>query len=316
MNINFNRGNVDYLAEGVNGLYKTEWGSSMTKPSTGDYILMEGHPVGLVRGWDYDGWYTTDDFNYANGVYTLKDGVADIAPGILGTIYGTDTGKPTDQVAYPGVMKLKDRDGNGVVDEDDVDIIGDMTPVHTGGLNINATYKWLDVQLGFTWSYGNEVYNANRLGAWYGSKQDGLYRNRLSELSNAYKVFDIQAGQLTRVTDPAQLDALNAGAEYYLPYHENPVVSSFGIEDGSYLRLNTLTLGYTVPKHLLAKVGMNKLRVYGTVYNLLTLTGYSGLDPEVSTNTAQGGAKYPTLGLDWGAYPRARSFVVGLNIEF
>ncbi|MDR0729764.1 MAG: TonB-dependent receptor [Prevotellaceae bacterium] len=316
MNINFNRGNVDALDEGVNGLYKTEWGSSMTKPNMGDYILMEGRPVGLVRGWVYDGWYTPDDFTYDDGIYTLKDGVPDIAAGILGTVYGTDANKPSGQSAYPGVMKLRDTDGSGTVDDDDVDVIGDMNPVHTGGLTISATYKDFDLALGFNWSYGNEVYNANRLGAWYGSKQDGLYRNRLDELTGAYKIYDIQGGQLTRIHDPAALNALNASASYYLPYHENPVVTTFGIEDGSFLRLNNLTVGYTLPKPLLRKAGIANLRLYGTIYNLLTLTGYSGLDPEVNTNTRQGPAQYPTLGLDWGAYPRARSFVLGVNLEF
>lgn len=67
---------------------------------------------------------------------------------------------------------------------------------------------------------------------------------------------------------------------------------------------------------VLHKAGLSKLRIYGTIYNLFTLTGYSGLDPEVSANTSQNKAKYPTVGLDWGTYPRARSFVVGLNLAF
>ena len=92
--------------------------------------------------------------------------------------------------------------------------------------------------------------------------------------------------------------------------------SSIAIEDGSYLRLNTLTLGYSLPDKVLHKAGLSKLRIYGTIYNLFTLTGYSGLDPEVSANTSQNKAKYPTVGLDWGTYPRARSFVVGLNLAF
>ena len=82
------------------------------------------------------------------------------------------------------------------------------------------------------------------------------------------------------------------------------------------LRLNTLTLGYSLPDKVLHKAGLSKLRIYGTIYNLFTLTGYSGLDPEVSANTSQNKAKYPTVGLDWGTYPRARSFVVGLNLAF
>jgi TonB-dependent starch-binding outer membrane protein SusC len=109
---------------------------------------------------------------------------------------------------------------------------------------------------------------------------------------------------------------LNANATTFLPYHENPVVSTLGIEDGSFLRLNTVTLGYTLPEGLIQKMKINKLRVYASIFNALTFTKYKGLDPEVNTNMSQGGAQYPTIGLDWGAYPRARSFTAGLNIEF
>ena len=77
-----------------------------------------------------------------------------------------------------------------------------------------------------------------------------------------------------------------------------------------------MTLGYTLPKAWLNKAGISNLRVYGTVYNLFTITGYSGLDPEVSANANLNHAVYPTPGLDWGTYPRARSFVVGVNLSF
>jgi TonB-linked SusC/RagA family outer membrane protein len=315
-NINFNRGNVDELAPGVNGLYKTQWGSSMTQPNTGDYILKQGSPVGLVRGYQYDGWYKVEDFTYANGVYTLKTGVPDIGAGIIGTVYGTTGKKPGAQVAYPGVVKFKDISGDGVVNEKDVDVIGNMNPKHTGGFNVQGNYKNLDFSLGFNWSYGNQIYNANYLAAFYGSKEDGLYKNRLNYLSSSFKIYDIQAGQLVSVTDPTALTALNTNATSFLPYHENPVVSTFGIQDGSYLRLNNVTIGYTVPKDLTKKVGLSKVRFYGTIYNAFIWTNYPGLDPEVNTNTSQGSAQYPTTGLDWGSYPRARSFTFGLNVEF
>jgi hypothetical protein len=315
-NINFNRGSVDELAPGVNGLYKTQWGSTMTQPNTGDYILQVGEPVGMVRGYTYLGWYTVDDFTYSNGVYTLKSGVPDIASGILGTVYGTTAHKPAGQSAYPGVIKFKDVNGDGVVDEKDVAVIGNMNPKHTGGFNLNAGYKNLDLALNFNWSYGNKVYNANYLAAFYGSKEDGLYRNRLNYLFGAYRIYDIQNGQLVSITDPVQLNALNAGATTFLPYHENPVVSTLGIQDGSFLRLNTVTLGYSLPKNLIGKASMTRLRIYASIYNALTFTKYPGLDPEVNTNMNQGSAQYPTLGLDWGSYPRARSFTFGLNLEF
>jgi TonB-linked SusC/RagA family outer membrane protein len=317
-NINFNRGRIDALAPGVTGLYKSQWGSTMTQPNTGDYILQVGKPVGQVRGYTYDGWYTTDDFTYANGVYTLNksQGIPDISAGIIGTVFGTTANKPAGQVAHPGVIKFKDINGDGTIDEKDVTIIGDMNPKNTGGLSLNASYKSIDFAANFNWSYGNKVYNANYLAAFYGSKEDGLYKNRLNYLSTSYKIYDIQNGQIVKVTDPAALDALNANATTFLPFHENPVVSSLGIQDGSFLRLNTVTLGYTLPAHLTKIAHITRLRVYGSIFNALTITNYKGLDPEVNTNTGQGGAQYPTTGLDWGAYPRARSFTLGLNVEF
>lgn len=317
-NINFNKNNVDELAEGITGIYGTSW-ISQSNPSN-DYLLKEGSPVGLVRGLIYDGFYTTDDFNYVDGVYTLKPGVADVSSSIVPTFHGVDGKRPQGQVAFPGMAKYKNlnNSGNseGVIDTDDYTIIGDMNPVHTGGFNINATYKNFDLGLYFNWSYGNEIYNVNKLGSLYGYKESGVYENKLAFLKGAYKIFDIVDGNLKELKSPAELDAANANATLPLCYNEQGVVSTLGIEDGSYLRLNTMTLGYTLPKHWLNKVGISNLRVYGTVYNLFTITGYSGLDPEVSANANLNHAVYPTPGLDWGTYPRARSFVVGVNLSF
>ena len=134
--------------------------------------------------------------------------------------------------------------------------------------------------------------------------------------NNSYKYYDIQNGQLERITDPTALTTLNKNASLPSTQLQMGYVSDLGIEDGSYLRLNTLTLGYTLPKSLLSKAGISNLRVYGTIYNVFTITGYSGLDPEVSTNKNLNSARYPTPGLDWGAYPRARQFVFGLNVTF
>jgi hypothetical protein len=296
----------------------------MTQPTSGDYMLAEGQPVGLVRGYIYDGWYTVDDFTYANGIYTLKPGIPDIATGILGPVKGTDLNKPSGQTAYPGVMKLRNINDSdtastnykSVVNEKDVSTIGNMNPKFTGGLTIQGNYKIIDFTLGFNWSYGNKIYNANYLAAYTGAKEDGLYKNRLNMLSSAYKMYDIQGGQLVKVTDPAELSTLNANATTFLPYNENPVVSSLGIQDGSYLRLNTVTIGVSVPTKWLNTIKISKIRGYITVYNAYIWTKYNGLDPEVNTNTHQGSARYPTPGLDFGSYPRARSYIFGLNIEF
>ena len=161
-----------------------------------------------------------------------------------------------------------------------------------------------------------KIYNVNKLASLYCYKEGGVLQNKLSFMKDAYKIYDVVNGELVRYSDPSDLDRLNANAKYPLSYNSMGIVSSLGIENGSYLRLNTLTLGYTFPKQIINKIGMSNLRVYGTIYNLLTITGYEGLDPEVNANANQGGSVYPTTGLDWGTYPRARSYVVGLNVNF
>ena len=314
-NISFNKGNVDQLADNVSGLYGTSWASSATFP-VADYILQEGSPVGLVRGLTYDGFYTTDDFTYANGMYTLKDGIADVG-NFIGVVHGIGSDeRPEGQIAYPGVVKYKDLNDDGEINEADLGVIGNMNPIHTGGFHIGANYKNIDFAAYFNWSYGNEVYNVNKLASIYGGKENGVYENKLAMISGAYTLHDVVNGELVRYHDPADLAALNTNARLPMPYNENGVSSTLGIEDGSYLRLNTLTLGYSLPNDWIAKAKLSRLRVYASVYNVATLTGYSGLDPEVNANTAQNHAVYPTLGMDWGAYPRARTFVFGLNLGF
>jgi TonB-linked SusC/RagA family outer membrane protein len=314
-NINFNKGNVDNLAPNVTGLYGASWAGSQSYP-TSDYILLEGHPVGLVRGFTYEGFYTPADFDYSNGLYTLKKGVPDLGS-FIGVVHGLSSNDhPGNQYAYPGLPKFKDLNGDGKIDENDVSVIGNMNPIHTGGFNLNASYKNIDFGVYFNWSYGNQIYNANKLASLYGPKEAGVYQNKLAILNNSYKIYDVVNGQLVRLTTPDQLDAANANATLPLAYNEVGVTSTLGIEDGSYLRLNTLVLGYTLPKSITSKAKINNLRIYGSIYNLLTITGYSGLDPEVNTDPSHNNAIYPTTGFDFGTYPRARSFVVGLNLSF
>lgn len=317
-NINANRGNIDKLGDGINPAYSSAWGGINNTPSSGDYVFKVGQPVGLIRGWQYDGWYTTNDFNYdatGAGTYTLKPGVADIASGYIGTVYGTNNHKPGSQTAYPGVPKFKDLNGDGIINDDDLGVIGNTNPKHTGGFNLSGNYKRFDFALDFNWSYGNDIYNANHLNAYQGNKESGLYRNRLQELAGAYKIYDLVNGQITPVVAPAELDALNANASTFLPYAERTMTSTYAIEDGSFLRLNTFTLGYSIPESVLSKIGITRFRVYGSIYNVFTLTGYNGLDPEVNPDASRNG-DYPTPGLDYGSYPRARSFTVGVNVEF
>ena len=315
-NINFNRGNIDHLAEGLQSAYGTQFLQSGI-PSA-DYKLLEGKPVGIVMGYKTDGkgYYTPDDFNFdsTTGMYTLKDGVADLSKAFVSYRGGL---VPGDQQAYPGLPKFVDAFEDGMIDEKDYVEIGNMNPKHTGGFNISANYKNIDLSAYFNWSYGNDIYNANKLATLFnGNKGGGLYGNKLAIVKDSYTIYDIQNGNLVRLTTPEQLNAANTNATLPSTYLQQGYVSDIGIEDGSFLRLNTLTLGYTMPKQLLNKFKTSNIRVYGAVYNVFTLTGYSGLDPEVNTNQNMNNARYPTPGLDWGTYPRARQFVIGLNATF
>lgn len=110
-----------------------------------------------------------------------------------------------------GLPKFRNMDDdNTVIDERDVTEIGDMNPVHTGGFNINATYKNFDLGMYFNWSYGNEIYNVNKLASMYCAKESGVYQNKLAFMKDAYKVYDIVDGELVRLTTPEQLNAANA----------------------------------------------------------------------------------------------------------
>lgn len=311
---NYNKNNIDELVDNVTTQYGTGWASNVTRPNN-EYLFREGSSVGLIRGFQCDGFYTVNDFDYVNGVYTLKNGIADLST-IVGN-YPSPFTLAKDQKAFPGAIKLRDIDESGLVDENDVVDLGEVTPKHTGGFNLSATYKGFDLSASFAWQIGGSVYNATALSNMYGNKDYSIGANRLAFTKDCYKVYDVDAsGDLIAVTDPAALTALNVNAKYGLPYYENGLALSTFVEDASYLRLNTLTLGYTLPTALTKKAYIQRCRFYATATNLFTLTGYSGIDPEVNANTNLNSSTYPTLGLDFGTYPRARTYTIGLNLVF
>jgi outer membrane receptor protein involved in Fe transport len=313
---NYNKNNVEKVVEGVNADTHTNWGSSMKRPYN-DYIIREGEPVGTIFGYKSAGFYTVDDFDVNNGVWTLKSGVADHSGTVNYTGVGNKTyNTPEGQVAFPGMMKFEDTNGDGTITEDDATVIGHTMAEHTGGLNINANYKGFDFSAGFTYQIGGKVYNANAMHSMMGNKNTSYGWNRLAIIDDCWKMYDVDgSGNLVAVTDPSALAALNANAKYALPYCEYGMVLSEFVEDASYLRLNTLTLGYTLPKTLTKKIGISNLRVYFTGGNLFCLSGYDGYDPDV--NTRPGGQDgFPVPNYDWNSYPRARTYTFGLNVAF
>ncbi len=295
-NIGVNKNRINSLGELEDFGTNTNWASTQIG---NDYFVQVGQSIGLMYGYQSDGRYEVSDFDYdaTSGVYTLKNGVADNSA-VIGNV-------------IPGSMKLKDIDGDGIVDVNDNSIIGNANPTHTGGMVLNARVYGFDLSAAFNWSVGNDIYNANKI-EFNTANQNGQYRNLTTLMAdgNRWTNLDPSTGQL--VTDPSQLEAINANTSMWSPYMQNRVFSDWAVEDGSFLRLNTLTLGYTLPDSALSGLSISKLRLYVTANNVFVITNYSGLDPEVSTrrNTPL------TPGVDYSPYPRSRQVVFGLNLNF
>ena len=316
MTYNYNHNNVDELFDGVLADTHTNWGSTMRLPNY-DYIIREGQPVGLIQGYKSLGYYTVDDFNVVNGVWTLKESVPDnkVCNYSAGCAKAYKT--PEGQTAFPGMYKFADVDDNGTVTTEDVTIIGKTKPKHTGGFNLSGRYKGFDFNANFTYQIGGDVYNANVMHDMMGNKDIGFGSARLSELGDCWKMYDVDTnGNLYAVTDPDALRTLNAGAKYALPYCEYGLVTSEFIEDASYLRLQNLSIGYTFPKTWMKPLGISNLRIYATVTNLFCIKGYSGIDPDVNTDINAGSNGFPTPNYDYQAYPKTRSWTFGLNLAF
>jgi hypothetical protein len=234
-------------------------------------------------------------YDEASDTWILNSGVADNT---------SIVGQPR-----PGSMKLKDTTGDDIVDVDDNTVIGDVNPNASGGFNIAARFYGFDLSAIFSWSYGNDVYNANKIE--YTSTSRYPYRNMIDIMAEGKRWNNIdENGQL--VNDAAKLAAMNANTTMWSPYMSRYVLSDWAIEDGSFLRLNTLSLGYTIPRSITGKVKIQKVRVYASANNLFVLTNYTGFDPEVSTRRST-----PlTPGVDYSPYPKSKQFIFGLNLNF
>lgn len=296
-NIGFNKNTIKDLGMMNDFGAETYWASSEIG---NDFWIAKGGSVGQMYGYRSDGRYEASDFvgyDAATDSWILKEGVVD-ASAVVGKI-------------RPGSMKLKNIDGSedNKVTTDDREIIGDANPLHTGGFGISAYAYGFDLSANFNWSFGNDVYNANKIEFTQTGKYQ--YRNMTSEMVDGKRWTNLRADG-TLSTDLEELAAMNANTTMWSPLTDRMIFSDWAVEDGSFLRLNTLTLGYTLPKSLLSKVKIQNLRFYVTGYNLFCLTSYTGYDPEVSTIRKTN----LTPGVDYSAYPKSRQFVVGVNLNF
>jgi TonB-linked SusC/RagA family outer membrane protein len=278
-NISFNKNKVLGLAENQENLLSAVgWETSFNTVPL--YMATVNGPASVFFGYLNDGLYQLEDFDVAtNGTYTLK------------------LDRPTNGMAryrvQPGDIRYKDLNLDGVVDDKDRVVIGRVLPKHVGGFNNNFTYKGFDLNVFFQWSVGNQIFNANRV------MFEGNASNKAS------------LNQFASYNDRWTLE--NQDSEIYRTGGFGPTgyYSDYYLEDGSFLRLKTVALSYSVPSKLLKSVALKNLVVAVSAQNLHTWTNYSGMDPEVSVRNSA-----LTQGLDYSAYPRAKTLTFSLRAGF
>ncbi|MBN2806586.1 MAG: TonB-dependent receptor [Prolixibacteraceae bacterium] len=204
--------------------------------------------------------------------------------------------------AKPGDQRFVDTNGDFSINNLDKVVIGNPNPDFTFGMTINLEYKNFDMSCFFQGSYGNDIFNASKAG-WYNSTGLG---NWTKDALNAYRA-------PTYDTDGTMIDPGNTTSNQFRLFGstvDNYRISDWYVEDGSYVRLKAMQLGYTLPESFTQRFGIERLRVYVGGRNLVTWTNYSGLDPETGGND-------PTyFGVDGGSYPQPKMYNVGVNVTF
>lgn len=301
LNLSFNRSKVIELNNGLE--YKTfNAGSSLQGQVT--YYAMVGQPLGDMFGYKYIGIYTTDDFDPVYDAagnetgYTLKPGVV----------------KPFEGEPKPGDMKFAADNEDGTQFTKVLQKIGNGTPKCIGGFGNTFSFVGFDLNIFMNFAIGNDIYNATAQAL----SPYAPFQNTLKKFgNNHYQLIDPTTG--VEATTLSKLKALNPDENSRLwsltESNSSNIIfpSSYFVEDGSYLRISQLTLGYTFPEKWMKKAFISKLRIYFTANNLYTFTKYTGYDPNVSSDND---AVICTPGFDSRAYPQARSYVVGVNLSF
>lgn len=255
----------------------TSLGPDITENVSNDEYLQVGQPVGVFYGLRTDGLFQVGDDN------TLQPNA-----------------EPGDQ-RFLDINSFDD-DGNvlagvpdGEINAADRTIIGDPNPDFTFGFNNTLRYKSFDLSIFIQGVIGNDIYNENLNSLL---SLDGR-TNNLADANNRWTPNNTNTDIPRALFTPAD----NTGGGFR---------SDFYVEDGSFVRLNNVTLGYNLPASVLSNIGLSNLRVYFSGQNLLVITDYSGYDPEVNI-FEQNNLR---IGIDNGAYPRARTYLLGLNISF
>ena len=332
---NFTMGLNKKKIDKLNGTDDVIWDqNNRWKSSYNDYCLRVGDEVGLIYGFVYDGLYTMDEFYFDPtqnlqalpwGSTAAENGTSKNAPSVdetgaerPKTIINQVSGNSNSGIAtLPGKIKFKDLDGDGYITENDRTVIGNTNPKVQGGFGLSGQWKAFDFTMNFNYMLDFDVNNATAYTLASSEGNNRKFYNSLSEFAKKgwrytrdidgetmYKAYFID-GSVDMYRE------LNQGRTLWSPTDvTTKVTQSYFIEDGSFLRCQDLTVGYTLPQHLTGKAGINKARFFVSASNLFIITGYSGYDPEVDIQTGL------TPGMDYNRYPRSRSFVFGTNITF
>lgn len=310
-NISFNRNKVLSLSSGQDALLTTR-AFDASVGSVPDYVAKVGQPVAQFYGFIADGMYQLSDFyKVPNGApgnyfYVLKDGLPYY--GTKSTLSGINTTVSSATSVQPGDPKFRDINNDGVLDQNDYTVIGHPYPVHFGGVSNNFTYRNFDLDVFLQWSYGNDILDANRVKMEGGTSapqagSSGTTGNLGNVNTNQYATY---ANRWTPENPSNLYPRANAFASGTRTY------STRIVEDGSYLRVKTVQLGYNLPVNIIKRLKLVSARFYVSGQNLFTFTKYSGPDPEVSTATGSS----LTPGFDYSPYPRTKVLTIGANLNF
>ncbi|MFL9831728.1 TonB-dependent receptor [Flavobacterium sp. ST-87] len=304
-NIGFNKNKIDKLASGEEEWILSSGWAGTQLLNDDDYRAYVGGQKGLIYGFVNDGFYTMDDFESFDPltrIWKLKEGVVN--------------SKNLSGDPRPGNAKFKKltpidlTDPNTfVIGDQDRKVIGNTNPKYSGGFGLNATYKNFDFSTFFNFIVGFDVYNANKImmTSWYQNNQNNLGME--VGLDKRWRNYDDMGNEIRY--QPEVLAKFNENATMWNPTSiGRPIAMSYAIEKGTFLRLNTLTLGYTIPQNLTKKIGISRARFYATGSNLFVWTNYSGYDPEVNLETGL------TPNIDYNAYPRTRNYTFGAQLSF
>ncbi len=260
-----------------------------------------GGAISEFYGWETDGIFRETDPTTLQGSRVVITNQPYYVSDEGDTIYA-------QQNAQPGDVRYVDLNGDGRITVDDKTSLGSPLPKFTFGLSLNFEYKGFDMNMLFNGSIGNKVFNGTKQYLYY-SQGNG---NRLAVYADRYKDEVVKDGFVV-VQENHDTDIPRHAADNYT----RP--SEFFIEDGSFVRLRNIQLGYTLPKSITQIAGIDKLRFYVGAKNLFTITSYTSFNPEVSSgdNVSSGsGGEELGLGIDFGNYPITRMFLVGVNLQF